>query len=85
MSYDPKAKLREIDRNLTQFLQQLPSLMASHAGKYALLRDCHVVEFYDSAIDAQIAGNQQFDDSLFSVQQVTDVRAEMGCYSYAVR
>jgi hypothetical protein len=84
MSYSTKAKLAEIDRNLDQFLRQLPSLLAEHAGKYALLRDQHIVAYYESAIDAQIAGNRQFGDRPFSIQQVKEVAEELGHFAYAI-
>jgi hypothetical protein len=84
MSY-ADAKLAEIDRNLEGFLQLLPSLMAEHKGQYALLRHGAVVGYHQSAIDAQIAGNRQFEDRMFSIQQITDEAVELGWYSYAVR
>jgi hypothetical protein len=85
MSYTAQTKLAEIDRNLEQFLEQLPSLMAEHKGEYALLRAGKVVAYFGSAIDAQIAGNRRFHDRLFSIQQVSDVPAELGRFSYAIR
>ena len=79
------AKLAEIDRNLERFLQLLPSLLAEHDGQYALLRHGAVVEYHTCALDAQIAGNRRFEDRMFSIQQVANVPAELGHYSYAVR
>lgn len=58
--------------------------MADHAGQYALLRQESVVAYFSSAIDAQIAGNQRFDDRMFSIQQVAPSVAESGRFSYAV-
>ena len=58
--------------------------MPAHSGKYVLMRHGEVVEFYGSAIDAQIAGNQKFDDGVFSIQQVKEVAEELGYFSYAV-
>lgn len=84
MSY-ADAKLAEIDRNLEMFLQLLPSLVAEHKGEYALLRRGAVVEYHQSAPDAQIAGNRRFADRMFSIQQITDEAVELRRYSYAVR
>jgi hypothetical protein len=84
MTDESTAKLTEIDRNLEMFLQLLPSIMNEHEGQYALLRHQALVGYYPSAIDAQIAGNQQFSDRLFSIQEVTEAIAELGHYSYAV-
>lgn len=84
MAHTRDAKLAEIDANLEQFLRVLPSLMAEHEGEYALLRHRRIIEFYDSAIDAQIAGNQKFEDSLFSIQKVKEVAEELGHFAHAV-
>jgi hypothetical protein len=67
---DTETKLAEIDRNLEWFLEQLPSLVTTHLGEWALLRRRTVVGFHQSALDAQIAGNQQFEDGRFSIQCV---------------
>ena len=84
MAYTRDAQLAEIEGNLEQFLQVLPSLLAEHEGQYALLRHKHIVAYYDSAIDAQIAGNQQFEDALFSIQRVKEVAEELGHFAHAV-
>ena len=78
------AKLAEIDSNLEQFVAMLPKLVAEHAGEYVLMRHRRVVDYYESAIDAQIAGNQRFEDHIFSIQHVKDVAEELGHFSYAV-
>jgi len=77
-------KLAEIDRNRERFLTLLPSMMAEHAGQYVLLRKQEVIAYYDSAMDAQIAGNQQFSDRIFSIQQVREVAEELGHFAYAI-
>ena len=48
------------------------------------MRNEAIVEFYDLAIDAQIAGNKKFDDGLFSIQPVKEEAEELGYFSYAV-
>jgi hypothetical protein len=78
------AKLAEINSNLERFLALLPSMMAEHAGQYVLMRHKSVVGYYDSAIDAQIAGNQKYEDRLFSIQHVREVAEELGHFAYAV-
>ncbi len=84
MGHATLSKTAEIDRNLGRFLEILPRLVPAHSGKYVLMRHGEVVEFYGSAIDAQIAGNQKFDDGVFSIQQVKEVAEELGYFSYAV-
>ena len=65
-----RSKEAEIDRNFAAFTLLLPSLMRDHGRQYALLRDGAVIGFHATALDAQIAGNQAFEDGLFSIQQV---------------
>jgi hypothetical protein len=77
-------KSEEIDRNLKSFLGELPTLVSGHKGQYALIRHGEIKDFFDSALDAQIAGNQRYDDQLFSIQCVKDTTEELGYFSYAI-
>ena len=77
-------KSREIDQNLVRFMEILPTLVQDHAGKWALMRHGSVIDFYESAIYAQIAGNTTFDDKIFSIQPVKEEAEELGYYTYAV-
>ena len=77
-------KLAEIDSNLERFLELLPTLVKAHHDKYVLMRHQQVVDYFPTAVDAQIAGNQQFEDQIFSIQQVRETAEELGRYSYAV-
>lgn len=84
MSHGTLSKIAEVDRNLSKFLELLPTLLPGHAGQYALMRHGEVLDFFDTALDAQIAGNQRFVDRVFSIQPVMEVAEELGCFSYAV-
>jgi hypothetical protein len=79
-----RTKQEEVRRNFEFFQRALPKLMADHAGKFALIRDCKIVSFYDTAMDANTAGSQLYADNLFSIQKVTDVIGDLGFYSHAV-
>ena len=79
-----QSKSEEINRNLERFLEALPTLVSDHEGEYALIRHGTIQDFFPSAIDAQIAGNQKFDDQIFSIQCVKEAAEELGCFSYAV-
>lgn len=81
MSY---GKSEEIDRNLERLLQALPDLMPEHEGQYALMRHGHIVDFFADALDAQIAGNQRFEDGIFSIQCVQEAAEQLGHFSHAV-
>lgn len=79
-----QSKRQEIERNLEQFRKELPALIGDHDGQYALIRHGKIKAFFDSPLDAQIAGNRQFDDQLFSIQCVKEAAEELGYFSYAV-
>src|SRR5215475_1844213 len=76
---------QEIDTNLQFFLAELPRLLATYRGKFALLRHSRIEGFYDTVADAVWTGNKLYDDRIFSVQQVTDTGTDLGFYSHAVR
>ena len=79
------ARQQEIETNLQFFLSELPRLLATHRGKFALLRHSKIEGFYDTVADAVRTGNRLFDDMMFSVQRVTDTGTDLGFYSHAVR
>jgi hypothetical protein len=77
-------KRAEIEGNLSRFLELLPDLMKDHADQHVLMRHGAVVGYFETALDAQIAGNQQFQDRLFSIQHVQEVAEELGHFAHAV-
>jgi len=79
-----RTKQQEIEANLEFFKKNLPAFLEQHRNKYALMRNCEVVGFYDTVLDAQSIGEKLFKDNLFSVQRVTDIPIDLGFYSYAV-
>jgi len=85
---DPAAtqRLREqIERNYHTFTRKLPVLLMAHQGKFALMRDGEIVEFFDTARDAYVAGQRLFkDDHIFSVQEVVETPVDLGFFSHAV-
>ena len=72
----------EIDRNLFAFLPLLPQLLSDHEGEFALLRNQRVISFHERLSEA-LASGAEFEDGLFSIQQVTDRPVELGFFSYA--
>jgi hypothetical protein len=78
------AKLKEIDGNLERFLELLPDLLSRHRSEYVLMRHKAVIGYFKSAIDAQIAGNQQFDDRVFSIQRIDEPAEELGHFAHAI-
>jgi hypothetical protein len=75
----------QVDRNYRAFAEKLPGLLASHQGKFALMRNGEIVEFFDTARDAYVAGQKLFEaDQLFSVQEVIETPVDLGFFSHAV-
>jgi len=75
----------EVDQNYRAFQAHLPQLLATHRGKFALMRESTIVEFFDTARDAYVAGRKLFaTDQLFSIQEVVDATPiNLGFLSYA--
>jgi hypothetical protein len=48
------------------------------------MRDEQIIEFFDTARDAYVAGQRFFNqDRLFSVQEVTETPVDLGFFSHA--
>ena len=73
-----------VDKNFEAFTQKLPELLKTHPNKFALLRDADAVEFFDSARDAMVYGQNEFADGLFSVQEVSSEVEDLGYFSHAM-
>jgi hypothetical protein len=78
------SRQEEIDRNFEEFQRQLPVLLEKYRGKYALMRNQEIKGYYDTAVDANLTGEQMFPDKLFSVQQVIDTAVDLGFFSHAM-
>ncbi|MBI2431790.1 MAG: hypothetical protein HYV26_02845 [Candidatus Hydrogenedentes bacterium] len=74
----------EIRTNYEAFQELLPGLMASGRGKYCLMRHGEVLDIFDTAGDAYLAGKRLFEDRLFSIQEITDVPIDLGFFSRAI-
>jgi hypothetical protein len=80
----PELACEQVDKNYEAFLAKLPSLLKEQPGKFALMRDKEIVEFFDTARDADAAGRKLFPDNTFSIQQVIDMPVDLGFFSYAM-
>jgi hypothetical protein len=74
----------EVRRNYEAFVQKLPEILSLHRGKFALMHDADVVEFFDTAADAFRAGRKLYTEGRFSIQEVTDAVADLGFFSHAL-
>jgi hypothetical protein len=80
----PSDRREEVKRNYEVFMQKLPDLLATYRGKFALMRDTEIVEFFDTSGDAYRAGLRLYPDQRFSIQQVTDSPVDLGFFSHAL-
>ncbi len=74
---------QHVEENYQAFQELLPSIITTHAGKYALMREKKAVEYFDSMGDAMKYGELAYPDGLFSVQQVKITPVYLGIYSHA--
>ena len=80
----PELRQEHIQRNYEAFQAQLPQLVVTHPGKFALMHNGEIIEFFDTARDAYVAGQKLFSDGLFSVQEVTENPVDLGFFSHAM-
>lgn len=73
----------QVDRNYAVFARELPNLLQTHPGKFAILHDEAVVGFLASAKDAVVEGMKRFGPGNYSVQEITGQPDDLGFYSYA--
>ena len=75
----------QVKRDYEAFLKVLPTLARTHPGKFALMRDGNVVDSFDTARDAYVAGSRLYQaDMLFSIQEVVETPVNLGVHSYAL-
>lgn len=74
----------EVDQNFEAFEAQLASILPQHRGEFALMKQGEVVSYFADESAALAAGRQEFQDGVFSVQEVTDRPADLGFFSHAI-
>jgi hypothetical protein len=70
-----------IAKNYEAFRKELPELMKTHAGKFAVLRHEKIAQFFDTAADAVIFAQASYPDGLYSVQAVSESVVDLGFFS----
>ena len=70
----------EVDRNYDYFQRHLRDYLPGELGRYALLRHCEIVGFFDDATQAEARG-EQFRDRLYSIQLVDPAPVNLGLFS----
>ena len=62
----------------------LPELAKTDPGKFALLRHEKLVQVFDTAGDTAKFATAQFDDGLYSIQEISSRVVDLGYFSHAV-
>lgn len=76
---------QQVEKNYKSFEQKLPNLLLTHRGQFALMREGEVIEFFDTARDAFVAGQRIFaEDRLFSIQEIVETPVDLGFFSHAM-
>jgi hypothetical protein len=77
------ALTQEIARNFDYLQRNLATYLPLQRDRYALLKAGSIIDFFDTAGDADDAGATKFADNLYSIQQVTNEPVELGLYANA--
>jgi chromosome partitioning protein len=68
---DDSAVRAASERNSAAFSAILPELLRTHAGRFALMRDGKIVQFFNTDVDAMDFGDRTYVDDLCSVHEVS--------------
>ena len=77
-------KQQEIQKNFDFFMSVVSEYTEAHGGRYALLRHEKIIDFYDTVRDAYTTGERNYEDGLFSIQQVNPRPIDLGAFLHAV-
>ena len=72
----------QIDENYKFFLTILPGIIEDHQNKFALIRNQEIVDYFDTIGDAAKAAGKLYTDGLFSIQEVTNKKVDLGFFSH---
>lgn len=76
-----KSHQQQVDENYAAFRKLLPDLLPTRAGKFAVMHNGAVVEFFDSLGDAVRFGHLKYGGIDFSVQHVTSQSVDLGFHT----
>lgn len=76
-----KSHQQQVDENYAAFQKLLPELLLTRAGKFAVMHNGAVIEFFDSLGDAARFGHLEYGGIDFSVQQVTSQSVDLEFYT----
>lgn len=74
----------EVNANYEAFKLLSPELVARYSGKFALIKNGEIVEYFDSSDDAWKTGKLIYKDDVFSVQEVNAKPIRLGWIEHAL-
>lgn len=82
---EKEVKEKEVKENAKFFFDNLEKgTYDKYIGKYALMKEKKVVEYYDTKDDARKTGNIMFKDGVFSIQKIEKQNIDLGYFSHAI-
>ena len=81
---DPREQQQaEVESNYRTFLSDLPKLVQTNKGQFAVHRHQRLVDVFASFSAAIVDGNRTHPDRIFSVQEITEEPLDLGGLPYA--
>ena len=80
------AQLVEIDRNFDFFQSEMAEshIDSQYYGKFALLKGQKIVDYFDTRQEAYCTAMSEYEDHIFSIQEVSNQKIDLGFYSRAI-
>jgi len=72
---------KEVDDNYVFFKENVQEWKKNYFGKFALLHERKIIDFFDSENDAVKVGMKDYGEGCFSVQQIDDKVIDLGYQS----
>ena len=79
---DVDRQREEVDRNYDAFTRVLADLLPEHRDQWVLMRSEKIVGIYVKPGEANLAGVEQFEDGIYSIQEITDEPIDLGFWSH---
>ena len=76
-------KTAEVSRNFQAFKEKRATIEPTFFGKFALLRNKEIIDYFDSASDAIKFAEIKYKDGLYSIQKVTNKVVDLEYFSHA--
>ena len=73
---------KQIKENFEVFMQKLPELLKTNKGEYVLMKDRKIIKCFKSLEEAHKKGAIDYEDGIFSIQEVKEMPVDLGWFSH---